>query len=475
MGTLEELLAQYADSEYYRFHMPGHKGNSRHRHYQMDITEIDGFDDLHHPEGILKKGMEEAARFYGSRKTYYLVNGSTCGILAAISAAVKAGGELLIARNSHKAAYNACDLRGLTISTICPKIVDKYQIQGEICVKSIKDRLEELPDVQAVFLTSPTYEGVVSDIKAIAKVVHAKGIPLIVDEAHGAHFGLHPDFPESALQLGADVVIQSLHKTMDALTQTALLHIGKDARVDDKAIERYLDIYQTTSPSYLLMASIQRCIEELQEHKAEMFADYVAELKDFYREMEGLKCLSVIPQNLNGKNGVFARDMGKLVIVTDGSITGRQLYDRLREDYRIQPEMAVRHYVICMTSYKDTREGFKRLGRALLQIDEELSRTGSGQIFRPEMPDVCDGDHISIARALAAHQKTVPLWQSVGEISGQYAYVYPPGVPMLIPGEVITEEIVAQILGCMDMGCEVKGCSDRQIQVCVASSTNLAH
>ncbi|MEE1516291.1 MAG: aminotransferase class V-fold PLP-dependent enzyme, partial [Lachnospiraceae bacterium] len=242
---LYEKLNSYSDGDVYPFHMPGHKRNMPlfKSAYDYDITEIEGFDNLHHARGILRESMDMAAGFYGTKKTYYLVNGSTCGLLSAISAVVEYGDKIIIARNCHKAVYNAVYMNNLKASYIYPKPVENTSILGGIHPKDVEKALEENPDAKAVVITSPTYEGVVSYVQAIAKVVHEKGIPLIADEAHGAHFSMSGYFPKSALECGADIVIQSVHKTLPSLTQTALLHICSDM-VDESKVERYLSIYQ---------------------------------------------------------------------------------------------------------------------------------------------------------------------------------------------------------------------------------------
>ena len=265
MTTIYDKLLAYGNSDAYPFHMPGHKRQITDfvNPFQIDITEIDGFDNLHHPEGILKEAQERAAALYGSRSTYFLVNGSTCGILSAVSALVRPGGEIILARNCHKASYHACYLGDLVIHSLYPQWEPKWGINGGILPEDVEKLLAEYPKTQAVLLTSPTYDGAVSDIRGIARICHAHRVPLIVDEAHGAHLGFHPYFPESALKLGADVVIQSFHKTLPSLTQTAVLHVGRDAQVDEERIRRFLGIYQSSSPSYIFMAAMDRCVEFL--------------------------------------------------------------------------------------------------------------------------------------------------------------------------------------------------------------------
>ena len=226
MQDLLEKLQEYRAEDMYPFHMPGHKRKPLPfpNPYSIDITEIDGFDNLHHAEGILKEAQERAADLYGSKECFYLVNGSTCGLLAAICAATKKRDKVLVARNCHKAVYHALYLNELQAEYIYP-VITKSGIQGQIEPEQVKKALLLNPDIAAVILTSPTYEGVVSDINAIAGIAHERGIPLIVDEAHGAHLGFGAGFPENAVRQGADAVIMSLHKTLPSFTQTALLHL----------------------------------------------------------------------------------------------------------------------------------------------------------------------------------------------------------------------------------------------------------
>ena len=277
--TLIETLIQYNQSSYYPFHMPGHKRNSTLPFpdaLSIDITEIDGFDNLHHPKGLLKTRMEYASKLYHADNSYFLINGSTCGILSAISAVTHTGDTILIARNSHKSVYHAAYLNQLHLIYLYPESISNCEINGGISPEKLKQQLLNSPEIKAVFLTSPTYEGIVSDITTIAEIVHMFHIPLIIDEAHGAHFGFCDAFPQSAITQGADLVIQSLHKTLPALTQTALLH-QKGNFVCKTRLEKFLSIYQTSSPSYLLMASIDYCLTIL-ENGEKLMQEYANRL-----------------------------------------------------------------------------------------------------------------------------------------------------------------------------------------------------
>ena len=373
--TLFEKLTAYRDSDYYGFHMPGHKRNAAltgtDLPYGIDITEIDGFDDLHHARGILKAAQERAARLYGAEETCYLVNGSTVGILSAILGCTDRGDKILVARNCHKSVYHAVFMKELRAEYIYPQYLEEEELNGEICVGDVRRILrenaktdEEKEHIRAVVIVSPTYDGVVSDVRAIADAAHEYGIPLIVDEAHGAHFGFDSYFPQNANACGADVVIHSLHKTLPSLTQTALLHMNGDL-AERGEIRRYLHMLQSSSPSYVLMAGMDECMRLLETRKQELFGIYV---KNLEQTREQLKQLNVLQLT---ETSHF--DKSKLVISTKNTDkSGKWLYRELLERYHLQMEMAAGNYIIAMTSLADTQEGFARLVAALREIDRRL-------------------------------------------------------------------------------------------------------
>ena len=466
---LDRRLEEYAQSNIYPFHMPGHKRKWRTAAdpYAIDITEIDGFDNLHHAEEVLKDAQERAAELYGSKQAYYLVNGSTCGLLAAIGAACRRRGSILVARNCHKAVYHGIYMQELTAHYVYPKI-NAYGIACAVTPEQIEKELSQHPDVDAVLLTSPTYEGVVSDIARIAELVHAHGIPLIVDEAHGAHFGLTEAevFPDSAVHCGADLVVQSLHKTLPSYTQTALLHVCSD-RVPQKRVEQFLDIYETSSPSYILMAGMERCIRYMRESGAQELCRFRERLDRFGSRMAALRRLKLIGRADFSKKQAFGFDASKLLLYTgNAGITGKALYDMLLQDYGLQMEMAAGNYVLAMTSLMDTDDGFERLEAALLEIDARLSQKSPdsvtavstsenvsqfAQLYTPQ-EQVC-----TIAEALDSAQEAVELKNATGRIVSDYIYLYPPGIPLLAPGERITEKAVRDICLCLESGFTVHG------------------
>ena len=466
MYNIFDKLKNYSDSDYYAFHMPGHKRNldlmDGTSPYRIDITEIDGFDDLHHAEGILKEAQERAAEVYHADETHFLVNGSTVGILSAILGTTEKGDSILVARNCHKSVYHAIYLNELDPVYLYPKFDTELGLSTEIDAADVQKALEEHPGIRAVMIVSPTYDGVVSDIEKIAEIVHEAGCLLIVDEAHGAHFGFDPYFPESANMYGADLVINSLHKTLPALTQTALLHVNGE-RVNRRKVKRYLDMLQTSSPSYILMASIDACIhllEQTQMQKCSIFKEYAAHIDTLREELKKLKYLKIIRTENTDRY-----DRSKFVIsVKHAPMSSHELYERLLHDYHLQMEMIAGTYVLAMTTIGDTQEGLDRLRDALLAIDAEIGaklKSGSGQEQKPmQMTDTdlpLSGRQPSlekvwtIAEAVKCRDvvpsrkgkiETCGFADSAGHISLEYAYLYPPGSPLIVPGERITQEAV---------------------------------
>lgn len=473
MGNLYKELKEYEQSDFYPFHMPGHKRHMQtmpmNHSYQIDITEIDGFDNLHHAEGVLQLAMQRAAKLYQSDETYFLVNGSTGGILSAISAVVGKRGKLLLARNSHKSAFNAVLLRELEPIFIYPELEEEFSISGGIRSEDVADALAKHSDIQAVFITSPTYDGIVSDVESIAKIVHDRGIPLIVDEAHGAHFGFHPFFPQNSVHCKADIVIHSVHKTLPALTQSALLHVNGEI-VDRGKLHKYLSIYQTSSPSYVLMASVDECISILEKGRELLFTQLQDNLEEFHRASHVLKNIRILGQEVIGHAGIKDIDKGKIVIsVKDTTINGQQMNQILLREYHLQMEMAAPDYVLAIVTIMDTREGLHRLSGALMEIDKKIKKNlnpvDTGNLLENHMGFM---KNTELKRRLYETQdgetEQVLLLESRSRVSCEFVYLYPPGIPILVPGEVIQDTFLALILNYRQQGFSIFGPVDDSLQ-----------
>lgn len=472
MKSLYDELKKYEQSDFYGFHMPGHKRNGgltgASLPYGIDITEIDGFDDLHHAKEILKEMQEHTANLYHAEETCWIVNGSTAGILSAIMGCTKRGGRILTARNCHKSVYHAIELNELHAVYLYPEMDQRTGLNREIRAESVREALgKHGKEIQAVMITSPTYDGVVSDIRAIAEVVHGFGIPLIVDEAHGAHFGFHPYFPENANQQGADVVIHSVHKTLPAPTQTALLHMNGNL-ADREAVRKYLHMFQSSSPSYILMAGIDACMGLLETKADDLFSKYVDRLQRTRKKLEKLKNLELEEaENF---------DRSKIVISTKNTmLTGKQLYEELLEHYHLQMELAAGSYIIAMTSLGDTDAGMKRLEDALLEIDtnwevqkttDDLSVKAAKIGILPQLEQICSSADVWNRRNREQRWKSVRWDEAVGQISAEYAYLYPPGIPLIVPGEQISEEAIRLLLEYRSIGFEIEGLKQQgQIEI----------
>lgn len=409
----------------YPFHMPGHKRVSSFGIVgaDIDVTEIDGTDNLHSPADAILEIEDNLSKIYRSKKSFLLVNGSTVGILSAIFAVCNRGDKIIVARNCHISVYNACMLLGLNVVYIEPDFdyVDGYYT----CVSqgAVDKAFLSHPDASAIVITSPSYEGNISNIRA--------NVPLIIDSAHGAHLGLSyfPSYPKG------DIVVSSLHKTLPALTQTAVLNVYNEKYI--KRAKQFLDIFETSSPSYVLMNSVDICADFVMNNKS-AFDDYYARLCDF-------RCDEL--HNLRLK---FTDDPSKLDISTaNTNITGVELADILRQKYNIEVEMASATYVILMTSVADDKSAFDMLSDALLSIDDNLVSCANDIAIKPPVPSsVCqitiDDEGVALDFDFA-----------VDRVCNEYVYAYPPDIPILAPGEKITADTVSYIKKALSKGVNI--------------------
>lgn len=474
MEKLYKKLEQYSKDNYYPFHMPGHKRNAMAIEgefpIERDITEIEGFDNLHHAEGVILQAQIEAAKLYGVKETFFSINGSTAALLSAISASVSKGGNIMIARNCHKAVYHGLYLRDLEPTYVFPHIDIKLGINGGISPRRVERYLEENPNIEAVLITSPTYDGVVSDVQQIAEAAHKHGAVLIVDEAHGAHLKFSGYFPVSATELGADLVIQSIHKTLPSMTQTALLHRCSD-RVDRDKVKRFMGIYQSSSPSYILMASIDACIHKIETEGKEMFAKYIENLDKARERLSKCKYIQLITPQKSDIERIFDVDRSKMIFSTvNSSLTGHDLHEILNKEFHIELEMAAENYALALTSVGDTEEGFERLCLAIEELDKReagkeyvAKRIPEDNIYYTEKKQM-----LRIADAMERPVVRCPIDESVGKIAAEFAYLYPPGIPMLVPGEQITGLFVRNVRRYMEQGLSMQGLSDESNKtICV--------
>lgn len=451
------------------FHMPGHKRMGKEifqNVYGMDITEITGYDNLHNPEGIIRESMNQLKEIYGTKESWYLINGSTVGILASIAACCAHGDGILISRNCHKSVYHAIQLLQLKAYYFAPEMSKEYHVLESIDKSGlieIKNILKQHPSIKAVILPSPTYEGVVMDIAALKREIEPYGSVLIVDEAHGAHFIYHDYFPKSAIECGADIVIQSTHKTLPAMTQTALLHLCSD-KVHPEKIANMLSIFESSSPSYILMASAEYAAAFMNEN-VDAVSEYVDNLKNFRSKCEQLKNIHLIDTRDICCNDY---DKGKLVFsVKDTQWDGICLFHTLLEKYHIELEMADRYNCIAMTSVCDTKEMYDALFDALLEIDENMlqKRSISNQDKNTGKENIVPKKILESWECNNVDKEKIALEKAEGKIAGAFVMLYPPGIPVLVPGEKIEKETVENLRYYIYNGYNVIGLSEGQIIV----------
>lgn len=501
MKDLYKKLYELNNSSFYPFHMPGHKRKSSDKEADffkvfksLDITEITNFDDLHNATGIIRDIERKAAKLYGADDAFLLINGSTAGILAVLSAVLERNKRIVFGRNSHKAAYNGLFLNDAKPDYIWLDEFTKPTICSDVNVNAVEKQIKALCEKgvgcpSSVYITSPTYEGIISDIDSIAACAHKYNLPLIVDAAHGAHMGPFAKVDAKALEAmdntdcimtsdidimsknpincGADVAIVSLHKTLNAPTQTGLLLI-KGNRIDREKIKKYLSIYQSTSPSYPLMAGIENCIEELLNEGNDKFSIYYNMLRNFYDATFDLKFFNIL------NDCAYSKDPGKIVIsipndkYMENIKSGMDLLKLLHDEYKIELEYASNDYAIAMTSYMDTEEGFFRLSNALHDIEEkyEVKRKNVSkykQLKYPK-PEIA----MDIKMAATMDKEMVLIEESKGRIASDYIYAYPPGIPIIVPGEVIDEAVVSAIYAKLDSGVAMRGINHGKISVVIA-------
>ena len=558
MSELLDKLDGLKENGRIPMHMPGHKRNVQLLGNKLpidkDITEIDGFDDLHDAQDLLKRVQDEAARLYGVEKSYMLIGGSTCGILAGIYAALKGRNpKIIMARECHKAVYHAVEINNLEavylysalgengillndytrtkgIEAEGVKVAEGAKVAEESkvaegskkaevsrvsgvskaaeCeeknaadVASYKRTLEENKDAALLVLTSPNYEGIIcKNLKEIIELAHSYKIPVLVDEAHGAHLLLDEELKESdAIRCGADLVVMSLHKTLPAMTQTALLHLQGDL-IKAENVDHALDVFETSSPSYILMASVAECIEYVKNEGKHRYGKYKEWLEELYAECRKLKHIRLLDGEM--LKGV-KKDTGKVVILGQG----RKIAECLRENYKMETEMSSTCYALAMTTLCDKKEDIDSLLMALRDMDEKYPELGDVPITKsctiaPEkrmsirealLADGKRGEIGLISLSTAVDEKTDAKTEASDEViakmedgetgalaankvkkadgetiytkagsdtkemvSLEYIGAYPPGIPLVVPGEVITRELLEEIKGLEKAGIYVK-------------------
>jgi len=442
------------------FHMPGHKNGRLISSYftnflKMDITEIPGADNLHNPKEIILETENLIRDYYGSDHSYILVNGSTSGIYSAIMSIAKPQDFLIISRECHRSVYSALALGSISPLYLYPNYDEDYNLTSSVNIDNVKKLIDKNNDVVGLVLTSPNYLGIISDIESIANLLHSKGKILIVDEAHGSHLKLNNKLPKSALELGADIVVQSFHKTLPALTQSSVLHV-KSKYVDIDKLEMFLSIHQTSSPSYLLMASVDAALDISIKFGEKLIDDLLIYISTFKDNIYNHEYIRIIEK----RDSFYELDPTRIVIVSKDNyyIDFFRLEKILRKEYSIQVEYSFTEGLVLIATIANIESDFLHLEKALNDINFKslLLNFKYDTIENIELVT-----KISLREAIYSKKEIVNLKDSIGRISGDFLTPYPPGVPLLAPGELITSSLVKYVDKLLKININIIGVADK--------------
>ncbi|HWR61622.1 MAG TPA: aminotransferase class I/II-fold pyridoxal phosphate-dependent enzyme [Clostridia bacterium] len=467
-----DALMEYYNNNTIPFHVPGHKkGQGMVKKFRdfvgtnvlsIDVTVFHQVDSLHKPTGVIKEAQELAADAYNADHTFFSIHGTSGAIQAMIMSVVSQGDKIIIPRNVHKSITAGIILSGATPVYMHPEIDTRVGLALNVTPETVKKTLEQNPDAKAVLIVNPTYYGVSTDIAQIAKLVHEYEIPLIVDEAHGPHLHFNSKLPISAMDAGADICAQSTHKIVGSMTQSSLLHVRKGL-VDINRVKTVMSLLQTTSPSYILLASLDCARMQLATEGRELI-DYAIDLAGYAREkinkIPGLYCFG---EEVLQKKGAYGFDPTKITINSrELGLSGHDLEEILSEKYYIQPEMSDLYNCLCVFSFGDTRETVDRLISALEEISAEQSCKEfikSEVLGIPSIPESV----LTPRDAFNSLTISIPVNDSVGLISAEFLMAYPPGIPILCPGEIITQEIVDYVNALKAAKLYVQGTEDPEV------------
>ena len=438
------------------FHMPGHKGKNTLIEWgkyipYIDTTEVEGLDNLLEPRGIIKESQELAAEVYGAKATIYGVNGSTGSIYIALSAITKPGDKVLIQRNCHKAVYNAMILNRLNPIYMYPNYNEEHNVLTGLYPEEIEEILQNNQDIKAVVMTYPNYYGVCSDLEKIAEIVHKYNKVLMVDEAHGPHMSFSDKLPISALEAGADIVIHSTHKTLPSFTQTSMIHVGTD-RIDLNKLRDRFALYTTTSPSYLFTASNEIAAAYMDGEGRERLDWSVDKVNEVIERLQKIDRVFVFTGD-DFDSTIKAKDNTKILFKIDG-IKGSKVKKILRTDHNIRLEMSDYYYGLILTSLMNDEEDYEKLIKAIEEIaaTAPYEEINSVSIEMPT-PQVV----MNLAAAYYGKKELVDLESAIGRVSAASIIPYPPGIPLIVPGEMITRELYDHIIMTMENGLEIVG------------------
>ncbi len=451
-----EALTKLMEENSVSFHMPGHKGRNSLIEWgkyipYIDTTETEGMDNLLEPRGVIKESQEYAAKVFRAKSTIYAVNGSTGSIHISLAAITKPGDKVLIQRNCHKAVYNALIINRLNPVYVYPNYNKDYNVLTGVYPEDIDEALANDKTIKAVVLTYPNYYGVCSDLKTIAEIVHKHNRILMVDEAHGPHLTFSDKLPMSALESGADIVIQSTHKTLPSFTQTSLIHVGSD-RIDLNKLRDRFQLFTTTSPSYLFTLSNEISIAYMDGEGRQKLDYTIRKIDETIERLKKIDRVNVFTGDINDET-IYAKDNTKLLISIDG-MTGANLKKKMYKEHNIRLEMADYYYALILTSAMNTEEDFEK---AIKAIEEIAKNEPYQEINRVSIKMPTPKVRTLPYEAYFSSKQQLKIDDAVGKIAAAPVIPYPPGIPLMVPGEEITKEISEHLYFLMENGIEVVG------------------
>lgn len=467
-------LLKHAEKNPIQFHIPGHKKGAGidpefrefigHNALSIDLINIGPLDDLHHPKGIIKQAQDLGAEAFGADHTFFSVQGTSGAIMAMVMAVCGPGEKIIVPRNVHKSVMSAVVFSGAIPVFIHPEIDTKLGISHGITTESVEKALKQHPDAKGVLVINPTYFGFSADLKKIVEIAHSYHVPVLVDEAHGVHIHFHDDLPLSAMQAGADMAATSVHKLGGSMTQSSVLNV-KEGLVTAKHVQSILSMLTTTSTSYLLLASLDAARKQLATNGKQLIGKTIQLAQSIRKRINEIDHLYCPGEDIIGSKATFDYDPTKLIIsVKDLGITGYEVEKWLREKHNIEVELSDLYNILCLITIGDTEAEADQLINALQELANEYENRSEKiepiEVLLPEIPVLA----LTPRDAFYAETEVIPFEESVGRIIAEFVMVYPPGIPIFIPGEIITKENLHYIKKNLEAGLPVQGPEDDEIK-----------
>jgi arginine decarboxylase len=467
-------LLEHAKKNPIQFHIPGHKKGAgmdpEFRNFigdnalSIDLINIGPLDDLHQPKGIIKQAQDLAAEAFGADRTFFSVQGTSGAIIAMIMAVCGPEDKIIVPRNVHKSIMSAIVFSGAIPVFIQPEIDKELGISHGITPDAVERALQQHPDAKAVLVINPTYFGISGDLKRIVEIAHSYEIPVLVDEAHGVHIHFHDDLPLSAMQAGADMAATSVHKLGGSMTQSSILNV-KEGLVSAKHVQSILSMLTTTSTSYLLLASLDVARKQLATKGRDLIDNTIKLAQSMRKRINEIEPLHCIGEEILGSKATFDYDPTKLIIsVKELGLTGYDVEKWLREKHNIEVELSDLYNILCIITLGDTEVEANLLINALKELADECQhrneRIEPVEVLLPEIPVLA----LTPRDAFYSETEVIPFEESEGRIIAEFIMVYPPGIPIFIPGEIITKENLHYIRKNLEAGLPVQGPEDDEIK-----------